>query len=189
MSTKFSAGNVFFWVFLVGASSGAFGAGFWYTYGATANITTKSPGQDKPAAVKTISHVPPAKVAAAATPVPGPIDIPSLAPTTAPVAAVAPADPGDIAVPAFAEPATPKPAVATPEAPGPEIFRVQVGPFDDRETADRQVSELQGAGINAVVIYDQGRYHAQLGAFSDRARAISVADEVNQRGYSVTIRH
>ena len=44
-------------------------------------------------------------------------------------------------------------------------------------------------GINAVVIYDQGRYHAQLGAFSDRARAISVADEVNQRGYSVTIRH
>jgi len=70
-----------------------------------------------------------------------------------------------------------------------EIYRVQVGAFDSREAATRQVEELHGAGINAVVVYDGGAYHAQLGAYRDRAAAIAVADEVNTRGYSVTIRH
>jgi cell division septation protein DedD len=90
------------------------------------------------------------------------------------------------------EPATPTPAPRRPTPPPTpklEVYRVQVGGFDDRETAQKQVEELQSAGINAVVVYDEGKYHAQLGAFTDRGRALSVADEVNIRGYSVTIRH
>lgn len=185
MSTNFSFGNLFFWLFLVGASASAFGAGFWYTYGATANVNIKSPGADnvKPIATPAVAAAP--KATPTATVQPGLLDMPSMPPTATP----APAEESQAAAtPHFVEPATPRPATPqpTPEA---EIFRVQVGPFDDRLAAERQVQELQGSGINAVVVYDQGRYHAQLGAFSDRARAISVADEVNQRGYSVTIRH
>lgn len=181
MASQFSFGNLFFWLFLVGASGGAFGAGFWYTYGATANVNVRSPNQDKlKIAASPIAAAPTAKPAA--TPVPGPLDMPSLAPTATPQPV---RETAQRRVPAFVEPGTPQP-VATPQS---EIFRVQVGPFDDRLAAEQQVQELQGSGINAVVVYDQGRYHAQLGAFSDRARAISVADEVNQRGYSVTIRH
>jgi len=69
------------------------------------------------------------------------------------------------------------------------MYRVQVGAFDSRETAQKQVDDLQTQGINAVVVWDGGSYRAQLGAFNDRARALSVADKVNIRGYAVTIRH
>ncbi len=48
--------------------------------------------------------------------------------------------------------------------------------------------ELLSAGIAATVVFDQGQYHAQIGAFSSRDRALSVADEINSQGYSVTIR-
>ena len=66
---------------------------------------------------------------------------------------------------------------------------MQVGAFDSREAAQSQVDDLQTQGINAVVVWDGGSYRAQLGAFKDRARALSVADEVNVRGYAVTIRN
>lgn len=188
--SNFSFGNLFFWLFLVGASASAFGAGFWYTYGATANVNIKSPGAGNVKPIATPVAVVPTP-APTATVQPGLLDMPSTAPTATPVAVREAVQPVGIATPVFVEPGTPRPPVATPEPAvnQPEIFRVQVGPFDDRMAAERQVQELQASGINAVVVYDQGRYHAQLGAFSDRARAISVADEVNQRGYSVTIRH
>ncbi|MNS30522.1 rare lipoprotein A [compost metagenome] len=192
---KFSFGHLAFWVALFGASAGAFGAGFYYTYGATVNVNTKLPGADAivpkkvPVAAK---PTPKASPTAAAGLVALPSDTPA-SPTPTPKAKPSPSPER------IAEMPTPEPFVATPTPaprrvapvaapPQPEIYRVHVGGFADRETAQRQVEELQGAGINAVVVYDQGKYHAQLGAFTDRARALSVADEVNIRGYSVTIR-
>jgi cell division septation protein DedD len=194
---KFSFGNLAFWVCLFGASAGAFGGGFYYTYGATVNVNTKDPGAEEHR-IKPVAK--PTPMAKAATAKPSPVVEAGLVamPSTAPTATVAPkapvASPVLVAERPIAEPlravSTPAPrrVVPTP-VPQPEIYRVHVGGFGDRETAQKQVEELQGAGINAVVVYDEGKYHAQLGAFTDRTRALSVADEVNIRGYSVTIRH
>jgi cell division protein FtsN len=199
--SKFNIGNAAFGVVLVALSAGAFAVGFHYTYGATANVNTKLPGQDN-LAVKPLAKVSPTPVAARPSPsptaAPGLVAMPADAATAAPTPrAVAPSpSPRDVFAVASAQPvqaiaavATPAPRRATPTPAGPEIFRVQVGGFGSREQAQRQVAELQDVGINAVVVYDEGEYHAQLGAFTDRARALSVADEVNIRGYSVTIRH
>ena len=193
-------GNVFFWLFLLCASAGAFGAGFWYTYGATLNVNTKSPlaeSTPKPGSMRGNPSIA-TKPSPSATVFPGPLPVtsptamfgahPAVTPT--PMAVIGTVDPSPTPThtrpPATPAPArTPMPPAATKE----EIYRVQVGAFDSREAAQKQVEELQTVGINAVVVYDGGAYHAQLGAFSDRARAISVADEVNTRGYSVTIRH
>lgn len=185
-------GNVFFWLFLVGASGGAFAGGFWYTYGATVNVNTKSPldGAIPNRAVKGA-----AAIAARPSPSPSPTVVPGPLAVEIPSPTPVPTERPTAAPAATPEPvATPDPFAVATAAPTPapktiEIYRVQVGAFDSREAAQRQVEELQTVGINAVVVYDAGAYHAQLGAFSDRARAISVADEVNIRGYSVTIRH
>lgn len=186
-------GTIFFWIFVLGASSGAFVAGFYYTFGATVDVHTKSPIAEttpKPGSV----HLPGVKPSPTATPTlaPGPLPITTPSATMAPPRGTpTPMAMGGFPQPSLAPTATPAP-VRTP-APAAtskeEIYRVQVGAFDSREAAQKQVEELQTVGINAVVVYDGGAYHAQLGAFSDRARAISVADEVNTRGYSVTIRH
>jgi cell division protein FtsN len=78
--------------------------------------------------------------------------------------------------------------VGGPASEGALVYRVQVGAFDTREGAQRQVETLQAQGLNAVVVWDGGSYRAQLGAFSDRARALFVADEINARGFAVTVR-
>ena len=191
---KFSIGNVFFWLVLFGASAGAFGGGFWYTYGATVNVNTKDPSAQK-VAVKPKPSAAAKAPAARPSPTaePGLVAMPSTAPTPTPKPLATPTPAMVVHAPTLApveRVSTPAPRriVPTP-VPQVEIYRVQVGGFGDREMAQRQVEELQGAGINAVVVYDEGKYHAQLGAFTDRARALSVADEVNIRGYSVTIRH
>lgn len=188
---KISWGNVAFWVALVGASGGAFAGGFYYTYGATANVPTRTPGEDVGSKRVATPQPEPSEevVVAAPTAAPDPLAVPETVPERIvrldPIQTPTPQAPRRTPTP------VPEPARAEVVQPASraEIFRVQVGPFDDRETAEQQVKELQTAGVNAVVVYDDGRYQAQIGAFSDRARAISVADEVNVRGFSVTIRH
>ncbi|MDB5100051.1 MAG: hypothetical protein JWM80_4472 [Cyanobacteria bacterium RYN_339] len=188
-------GNIFFWLFLLVASGGAFAAGFWYTFGATLNVNTKSPVAEstaKPGAIRSPGEA--AKPTATPTLAPGPLPVPSMTATPAGATPTPMAVLGAVPSPGRAS-ATPAPARTAAPTPVPaptkkeEIYRVQVGAFDSRESAQRQVDELHGVGINAVVVYDGGAYHAQLGAYRDRAAAISVADEVNTRGYSVTIRH
>ncbi|MBI6545887.1 MAG: SPOR domain-containing protein [Cyanobacteria bacterium NC_groundwater_1444_Ag_S-0.65um_54_12] len=88
-----------------------------------------------------------------------------------------------------APPATEPTEEPTPEPTPEDIYRVQVGSYDSRESAEAMVQELLAAGIQAVVVSDQTKYHAQVGAFSSKERALAVADEVNVKGYSVTIRH
>lgn len=199
MSTqsKFSFGALFFWLVLLGLSAGAFTVGFHYTYGATANVNTKTPGADELAAKPPVAKpAEPVKPIAKASPTqaPGLVAMSSAEPSEAspspkPTAKPSPSPAMVGIIPVSTPQPTPTPRRAPDAPPKPEVYRVQVGGFEDRETAQKQVEELQGAGINAVVVYDEGKYHAQLGAFTDRTRALSVADEVNIRGYSVTIRH
>ena len=188
-------GNIFFWLVVLGASAGAFAVGFYYTFGMTVDVHTKSPvaaSTPKPGA---IHNLPSPKAKASPSLAPGPLPVSSVAAvptkgpnsTPTPMAQLGMADPSPMAT--ETPRARPTRAAATPAAPKEEIYRVQVGAFDSRESAQKQVDELQTVGINAVVVYDAGAYHAQLGAFGDRARAIAVADDVNTRGYSVTIRH
>lgn len=192
-------GNIAFWLLVLSASAGAFAAGFFFTFGATLDVHTKTPAADS--APKLGAFKSPLAMAVKPSPtatpvVPGPLPVTSLAPTPAPrkatptpMAMIGGIDEPS-ATPYRTRPtATPVPMRTPAPTPKEEIYRVQVGAFDSRESAQKQVDELQQVGINAVVVYDGGSYHAQLGAFSDRARAISVADEVNTRGYSVTIRH
>jgi cell division protein FtsN len=196
-------GNVFFWLFLLCASAGAFGAGFWYTYGMTLNVNTKSPVAEstpKPGWMHGQTGMAAKPTPSATAVIPGPLPGPSTSPL--PTSRKSPgATPTPMALLGALSPSTSPTHLRATATPAPartpnvvttnkeEIYRVQVGAFDSREAAQKQVEELQTVGINAVVVYDGGAYHAQLGAFSDRARAISVADEVNTRGYSVTIRH
>jgi cell division protein FtsN len=172
--------SVAFWLALLAASGGAFSAGFYYTHSATANVPVKQPQVNAE-----LPTPKPAKPSPTATPTlaPGPI-VYSLAPSATPTVLVT-ATPVSLATETPA--ATPSDVPPTPV--GPAMYRVQVGAFDSRETAQKQVDDLQTQGINAVVVWDGGSYRAQLGAFNDRARALSVADEVNIRGYAVTIRH
>lgn len=174
--------SVVFWLALLAASGGAFSAGFYYTHGATANVPVKKPEDNAAVPLPTMR---PAKPVPTPTPTlaPGPI-LYSLAPSATPEA-LATATPFAVAT----ETPVPAPSDAPATPAGPAMYRVQVGAFDSRETAQKQVDDLQTQGINAVVVWDGGSYRAQLGAFQDRARALSVADEVNIRGYAVTIRH
>jgi cell division protein FtsN len=183
-------GNIFFWLFLLAASGGAFAAGFWYTYGATVNVNTKSPVSETTAKPGSI-HSPGVAAKPTATPTlaPGPLPVPSMTATPKGATATPMAVLGAVPSPARSQAPARTPEPTPQPTKKEEIYRVQVGAFDSRETAQRQVDELHGVGINAVVVYDGGAYHAQLGAYRDRAAAISVADEVNARGYSVTIRH
>ncbi len=179
--------SALFWSALVVASGAAFSAGFYYTHGATANVPVKQP-------VRTTQHPMPTprgsvKPSPSATPTlaPGPIPV-SLAPASpTPDAFATPTPAAFASIAESSDPGVDPAAEASPA--GAPTYRVQVGAFDSRETAQKQVEDLQTQGINAVVVWDGGSYRAQLGAFKDRARALSVADEVNNRGYAVTIRH
>ncbi len=181
-----------YWGTFILCAGGAFAAGFWFTYSYTSQVGTRGlttavappPG----ALITPMPMTTPEPMATpqdlfAAEPTPTPIPLPTERErerTPAPVV-VAP-------TPETVYEETP-PAEPTPEATPEDVYRVQVGSYDSRDSAEQMVQELLSAGIQAVVVYDSTKYHAQVGAFSSKERALAVADEVNAKGYSVTIRH
>lgn len=192
--------NAVFALVLVAASLAAFGVGFYFTYGATVNVNARTPGEaasPSPSAEEAASAPAPTPMA---KPSPSPMADPAASMTiasTAPAPVSAPSKkedffggegrPAPVASPDDWSWSSPEPAGGNAPAAG-SVFKVQVGTFATSEEAQRQVDDLGASGIKAIVVYDAGRYHAQLGAFSDRDRAMGVAEEVNRRGYSVTIR-
>ncbi|MEB3224066.1 MAG: SPOR domain-containing protein [Candidatus Sericytochromatia bacterium] len=186
--------NMTYWTALVLASAAAFTAGFHYTHGATANVPVKQPVSlgESPSPLPAVTPRP--TPSPTPTPAPGPIGTPAGSLQVAPPAPPPPGDQWD-ATQAEAGFATAPPlrspvenaAAGTPS--GGTVYRVQVGAFDTREGAQRQVEALQATGLNAVVVWDGGSFRAQLGAFTDRGRAFSVADEISVRGFPVTVRH
>lgn len=183
--------NVTFWSVLLVSSGASFYAGFYYTHSATANVPVKQPVHPIPV---TPVRRPTEKPSPQPTPQPSPSLIPGPIPVSVPPEAAVP-EPTLLPEADEAGFQTPPPIRSggvTEEggAPGEGnlVYRVQVGAFDTREGAQRQVEMLQAQGLNAVVVWDGGSYRAQLGAFSDRTRAFYVADEINARGFAVTVR-
>lgn len=68
------------------------------------------------------------------------------------------------------------------------MFKVQVGSFATRETAQKTASELSEMGYTAVVVEDNGRFQVQLGAYQEQESALSLAEQVTQRGYAVVVK-
>ncbi|MEB3195757.1 MAG: SPOR domain-containing protein [Candidatus Sericytochromatia bacterium] len=192
-----------YWTILTVSCGGAFFAGFHYTQGATSNVPVKQPvmlGQRQPTPIPVATPIitttstpkpspkPSPKPTATPTLVPGPIPV-SLPPEQTAFSEGVPPGGSQEAFQAPSGDRTLPPADNPGDAGGAAtVYRVQVGAFDTREGAQRQVEALQAQGINAVVVWDGGSYRAQLGAFSDRARAFFVADEINARGFPVTVR-
>ncbi|MEB3284265.1 MAG: SPOR domain-containing protein [Candidatus Sericytochromatia bacterium] len=173
--------NLAFWSVLLISSGGAFYAGFYYTHSATANVPVKQPVPPTVSQRPERNPPPASPVATSGGLLPGPETV-NLSPTQAPTATPAPADTDVFQTEAG----------GITEAGATEgtnlVYRVQVGAFDTREGAQRQVETLQAQGLNAVVVWDGGSYRAQLGAFTDRNRAFYVAQEINARGFAVTVR-
>lgn len=120
-------------------------------------------------------------------------------PTAATLSTSAPtASPAGIQATAQATPTplptrTPRPAptsVATPAATAvPKmVYRVQVGAYTSRESAQQAVGQLAEKGYTAQISEENGRYRVQLGVFEDQDRALSLAEEVTQQGYEVVVR-
>lgn len=63
-----------------------------------------------------------------------------------------------------------------------------MGSFATRETAQKTASELSEMGYTAVVVEDNGRFQVQLGAYQEQESALSLAEQVTQRGYAVVVK-
>ncbi|MBM3268316.1 MAG: SPOR domain-containing protein [Candidatus Sericytochromatia bacterium] len=184
-----------YWSTFILCAGGSFAAGFWFTYSYTSQVGTR--GLTTAVAPQPGTLITPIPAMATPEPFATPADLfasePTPTPIPLPTERVRTPTPEPQAVLTTPEPAyeEPPPEVAdTPEpAPAEDVYRVQVGSYESRDAAEQMVQELLSAGIQAVVVYDSTKYHAQVGAFSSKERALAVADEVNAKGYSVTIRH
>ena len=63
-------------------------------------------------------------------------------------------------------------------AESPLYYRVQTGAFRNRENADRMLYQLMDKGYPAFLLYDNGLYRVQVGAFQQIGNAINM----EQRG-------
>lgn len=181
-----------YWGTFILCAGGSFAAGFWFTYSYTSQVGTRGlttavapqPGTlITPMPLSTPEPMATPQDLFAAEPTPTPIPLPTERPVKRTPEPVAPVPTPE---PVYEEPIQAEP---TPEPTPEDVYRVQVGSYESRDSAEQMVQELLSAGIQAVVVYDSTKYHAQVGAFSSKERALAVADEVNAKGYSVTIRH
>ncbi len=186
-----------YWLVFIACAGASFGLGFWFTYRYTSDVDVRGPQEAAaPPLVPLATPVP----LVTPQPVATPQDLfavgPDSTPTPFPASTPEPLPPTPVPVAAQQLPVqTPYPEATeqvdepTPEPTVEDVYRVQVGSYDNREDAESMVQELLNNGIEAVVVYDQSQYHAQIGAYNSRERALAVADEVNAKGYEVTIRH
>lgn len=191
----------FYWTVFILSSLLSFGAGFWFTYRGT-RVAVKEPpiaASTMPQEAVAMASAPPITTASPTTGplvTPAPVDpfaagpdstptpVPTPTPETTPASDAAP--PRDQATPA---PAADNPDQTDESSSRGKMYRVQVGNYDTESSAQSMVDELSAAGIHAVVVQDSsGQYHAQVGAYAKRDRALVVADEVGSKGYSVTVR-
>lgn len=175
-----------FWGLVAAASAGAFLWGFNWTHQATVNVHVKQPLADQ------MEPLPVRSAKPSESPKPGPLGAAGASAPASPVAVAASPSTGPFRQP-FASPSSAgdptlseNPSAAPAGASG--VFKVQIPGFPSREAAEAQALELQSAGLHAVVMDEQGGFALQLGAFGDRGRAEALAQQVNARGYKVTIR-
>ena len=185
-----------YWSTFILCAGASFAAGFWFTYSYTSQVGTRGLTTAVAPQPGTLVTPIPQQWAPTPEPIATPQDLfaadPTPTPMPLPTEKAKTPPPTPVAVfrtpePVVEEP-TPEPSAYVEPTPE-DVYRVQVGSYETRESAEQMVQELLSAGIQAVVVYDSTKYHAQVGAFSSKERALAVADEVNAKGYSVTIRH
>ncbi|MBU6430299.1 MAG: SPOR domain-containing protein [Cyanobacteria bacterium REEB65] len=190
--------GVLYWSVFIICAGVSFGAGFWFTFRYTSQVNVRGPAQlaAEPAPVDLATPVPMVTPQLVATPQDLFAGQPTLTPaplvTLTPAPAQTPPPEENTLQPTGSPPVGDLDSsdVSTPEpTPAEDVYRVQVGSYDTQEAAESMVQDLLAAGIQAVVVFDQTKYHAQVGAYSSKDRALEVADEVNAKGYAVTIRH
>lgn len=85
-------------------------------------------------------------------------------------------------------PQRPEPMPPQAEEEGPErLYRVQVGAFRNRESADRLLNSLQIEGFPAFIVFDGGLYKVQVGAFRFLANAIKMEERLRRFRYNTYI--
>lgn len=67
-------------------------------------------------------------------------------------------------------------------------YKVRVGSFDSKTEADKKAKDLEALGYEAIIVDEPEGSYIQIGAFKENDRAVSLAEEVSQKGFSVGIR-
>lgn len=74
-----------------------------------------------------------------------------------------------------------------PSLPDKELYRVQAGTYREREYAENLLSLLENDGFPAYIIYHDGLYKVQIGAYARLSNAIAMEREVREKGYNTYI--
>lgn len=94
----------------------------------------------------------------------------------------------DVAVPAAVTSEEVEPDLEVPIAAKPQkLYRVQVGAYRNKESADRLLNSLYAEGFPAFIIYDDGLYKVQVGAFEFLANAIKMEERLRNFRYNTFI--
>ena len=64
---------------------------------------------------------------------------------------------------------------------------MQAGAFRERQNADNLLQLLENDGFPAFIVYQDGLYKVQVGAFSRLSNAIAMEREVREKGYNTYI--
>lgn len=68
-----------------------------------------------------------------------------------------------------------------------KLYRVQVGAYRNKESADRILNSLLIEGFPAFIIYDDGLFKIQVGAFEFLANAIAMEERLRKARYNTYI--
>lgn len=68
-----------------------------------------------------------------------------------------------------------------------KLYRVQVGAYRNKDSADRILNSLLVEGFPAFIIYDEGLYKIQVGAFEFLANAIAMEEQLRKARYNTYI--
>lgn len=120
-----------------------------------------------------------------------PTVIVTIQPTIAPTATIAPTLRPTLAPTSLRTiaPVPTKAPVSIPPAPAKSAsFKVRVGSFDSRGDAEKKSKDLESLGYETVVIDEPEGSYVQVGSFKEQEKALSLAEEVSQKGFSVIIR-
>jgi len=68
-----------------------------------------------------------------------------------------------------------------------KLYRVQVGAYRNKDSADRMLNALLIEGFPAFIVYDDGIYKVQVGAFRFLANAIKMEERLRKFRYNTYI--
>lgn len=110
-----------------------------------------------------------------ATPIPTPTALPTVAATVKPTPLPTPV-PTKTAV------------VVVPKTIKSTLFKVRAGSYDSRGDAEKKSKDLENLGYETAIIDEPEGSYIQLGSFRDQEKALALAEEISQKGFSVIIR-